>query len=395
MDYTRIDDGMEAVKSAGKGEVVFRAQEIRKERTGVHAKVTLGTQGVPLAVDTFNVTRDPDRVKLANKFRDRLAAKFDKAALTALDEAYPKVELELDLMVFCDGLWDAFIGDESGGRVEGDENPSAPPWVIPGLVLEGSTMIWHGAAGDGKSTLMRLAAQSLQHGVGEVIPIRHQAPVVYVDAEEPPDERRRQLGNINGALMLDRTASMYIVDARALSITDLAPRLERAVRETGAEHVFIDSLSRMAGGMNLNDNATATLLIDSLSAIPASITWVGHSGHEHADRMAGSRHFTNAARLMVAVDSRISDHGRNPELTRGIRARIKKGNGTVPTETLYWTLEYHPQYGLQAAKMATPEEWPALYCDYEMENRDCGRRTWTGQTRYGVRCKRHEQDEEE
>ncbi len=396
MNYTRLGkDGLEARLEAGAGEVIFRATNIRQERTGVHAQVEIGTADGPLADDTFNVGRDADRTKLVNKFYKRLEGKFTKQAVVALNEAYEQVHLELDFVVFCNGLWAALLGDDSGQEVAGDEHPSAPPWAVPGLVMEGATGMWVGDAGGNKSTLMRLTAQSLRYGVATVIPVKSQANVIWVNAEEPPDEHKRQMGNVNKALDLDRTSDIYTIDARGLSIQDLAPRVEAAMQSEQAKHIFVDSLSRLARGMNLNENATATLLIDSLAGVDASVTWIGHTGHENRQRMAGSKHFENAGRVMILIQSRISDHPRAPELTRGVRARVYKANGAVPTEPMYWKFEYHAQYGLAEAAMADKADWPLLHCDAPSGNDVCGRRTWDGVTRAGVRCSRHQQDEEE
>src|SRR5690606_10087512 len=141
--------------------------------------------------------------------------------------------------------------------------PSSPPWSVPGLVLTGSTSIWFGDAKANKSTLQRLTAVSLRHGISGVIPVRDAEPVIWVNAEEPREEHTRQLGNVNAALGIDRTSDLYTIHARGMNIFDLSQRLERAVRETGARHVFVDSLSRMAQGMKLNEDNTATTLIDS------------------------------------------------------------------------------------------------------------------------------------
>ncbi len=395
MDYTPLDGGgLEARKVTDGGTVVFRAENIRKTRTGVHAKMTLALNGTPLSVDNFNVERDAERTKFVNKFYSR------KKKIGTLPNFYAKDELELDLMVWCEGdanhagLWQAWLGELSGQDIEGDENPSAPPWAVPGLVMEGATAIWAGDAGANKSTLLRLTAQCLRYGVTGIIPIKKQAMVVWVNAEEPPAEHSRQVGNTNQAIGLPRDYDMFTVDARGLSIDDLAPRLEQAVKYSAAEHVFIDSLSRLAHGMNLNENATATLLIDSVAALGTSVTWIGHTGHENRERLGGSRHFENAGRVMVLVKSRMSAGGPTPELKRGVRATVYKANGAIPTEPMHWTLNYHRQHGLIEVGMATEDDWPVLFCGARSGNGDCGRRTWDGVTRYGVRCSRHRGDEE-
>src|SRR5690606_34595421 len=123
-------------------------------------------------------------------------------------------------------------------------------------------------------------------------------------------------------LGLDRTSALYTIHARGMHIEDLAQRLERAIRENGFQHLFVDSLSRLSKGLSLNENQTATLLMDSLGGLGPSVNWIGHTGQENTHRLAGSKHFTNAARLMVRVQGRQSLSGTSPELVRGIRAVV-------------------------------------------------------------------------
>jgi hypothetical protein len=398
MEYKRLENGgLEVALKAGEGEVVFRAETIRNAPSGVHANISIGTRGIPLSVDEFNVTREKDRTAALNKFLKRLEGKFSKKAVAALNEVYPQVDFEMDFMVFCSGLWEAHIGEDSGEDVAGDENPSAPPWAIPGLVLDGSMGIWAGDRGANKSTLGRLACQSLRYGVEDVIPIVRKGMAIWVNAEEPEVEHKRQLGNINGALGLPRETDMYTVDARGMGIADLTPRVRDAVAKTGAVHVFIDSISRLAGGNDMNSNSTATMLMDAFGDMPASVTWLAHTGHDHKERMAGSRHFENAARLMVLVSSRISNPSemRHPELRRGVRAKVYKANGTVPTEPMFWTLGYDARYGLTGSDLSSKDEWGLLPCDFDLERGPCGRLTWEGVTREGVRCSRHVREEAE
>lgn len=390
-EYTRLDDGRIAWQFSVSDDVslIFTADNIRVGDTTPKAYIKIGIPGDDdKAISTVHLQEDREYSALSNRAALGLwGAKPTDPRAVALRE---------HMMRYCDGLYEFWLGEESGEEVEGDKHPSAPPWAVPGLILDDSMGIWAGDRGANKSTLGRLACQSLRYGVDDVIPIVRKAMAIWVNAEEPDVEHKRQLGNINSALGLPRESDMYTVDARGMGIADLTPRVRDAVAKTDAKHVFIDSISRLAGGNDLNSNSTATMLMDAFGDMPASVTWLAHTGHEHKERMAGSRHFENAARLMVLVESRFSNGDmRNPELMRGVRTKVYKANGAVPTEPMYWTLGYHAQYGLTTAQMADKDDWPLLHCDFAMEKGDCGRRTWSGVTRYGVRCSRHLREEEE
>jgi hypothetical protein len=400
VEYIRLPSGgLEARLEAGKGEVVFRAEGIRMEKTGVHGDLAIGAQGLPLSEDTFNVTREKDRTAAINKFYKRLGSKFGPETVSALNSAYPQVDLELDFMVFCKGLWGEFIGGDDGGWVDGDAEPSSPPWAAKGLILKGATNIWYGPAGGGKSTLLRLAAQSINYGIDTLLPVFDPEIVVWVNAEEPPDEHTRQVGNVNQALGIDRASPLYTLDARGRSVQDIKPRVFAAVEKTGAKHVFIDSLSRLAQGMNLNDNATATLLVDAMAGLDASVTWIGHTGQANTHRLAHSKHFENAARLMVRIESRpnmqVLDLGQR-KLNRGLRATVYKANGAGPSDPLYWSMRFHSDYGLTEASRSTYGDWPMLECQGTARGSQCMRPTWSGINADGEpRCARHLQEDEE
>jgi hypothetical protein len=77
--------------------IVLRAANVREERTGVHARVSIGCNGASLAWGTFNVEKDEERVRLANSAYGHL---------NGLAASYPKAYLKHDLDTFCAGLWD-------------------------------------------------------------------------------------------------------------------------------------------------------------------------------------------------------------------------------------------------------------------------------------------------
>ena len=388
--YQRVGDGIgyrfPSPANDGVHLVIF-ATHIRIEAGMPKAHIELGiSKQDRIAADDLKLLASEERLRLANKAALALwgSGRTDKKAIA----------LDAELMNFCLGLWKFNVGSQSGSWVEGDAEPSAPNWAVPGMILVDSTSINFGNAGAGKSTLYRIVAQSLCYDIAVVIPIQQAADVIWVNAEESPDEHRRQIGNVNAALGLERTAPLYTVDARGMPMADVAPRIERAIAATGAKHVFIDSLSRLAQGLSLNENATATLLVDSVAGMGASMNWIGHTGQENENRLSGSKHFTNAARLMVRVQARQSIGGVSPDLRRGVRVSVMKGNGIATGDELYFTTEYHRDYGLVRVERADAGEWPPLRCDMRVGNGQCRRLTWDGIFRGGViRCGRHRDDD--
>lgn len=393
---------VDAERAVGKHKLILRARQIKKTHAGwVECLLALLVDGVAVQSDTVTVDKDSDRHNFANAIYGTPGARGKAGKLGGdIVAAFPQPDFEQELMLWSRALYPRFIGATAGAYELADAEPSAPRWAVPGLILDGQTSIWAGDRGANKSTLMRLVCQSLEHGHSALFNVYDKQPCIWVNAEEDRDEHHRQMGNVNQALGLtDRTARTFVIHARGMSISDLTIRLERAVMETGAKHIFVDSLSRMAQGMNLNENATATLLIDSLAGLGPSVNWIGHTGHEYTNRLSGSKHFENAARLMVLLQSRISFGGVSPELTRGVRTRVYKANGAAPTEPQHFTFEYHRNFGLLRAERADASEWPVLLCNAmtgEVKQAQCGRKTWDGVSPSGaIRCPRHRGEDDE
>lgn len=390
---------LDATRDAGKHKLTIRARQIKLGRDGVvSALVAMIVDTTPVHSDIIKVDDAGARHTFANDLYG--TARREGWFSSEITHAFPQHDFEHEFMLWSRTLWPAFIGASSGGYECGDEKPSAPHWSVPGLVLAGLTGIWYGAAGANKSTLMRLVAVALEHGKSGLIPVRGVEPVIWVNAEEDPREHTRQLGNVNAVLGVERTARMYTIHARGMHVEDLAQRLEKAIRETGAQHIFVDSLSRLSRGMNLNENATANLLMDTLGGLGPSVNWIGHTGQENEHRLAGSKHFENAARLMVRVQSRVSFGGVSSDLTRGVRTSVWKANGAPKTDPMFWTFDYHREYGLMKATPADSASWPVLQCEAMSgegkSQRTCGRKTWDGVTRNGVvLCSRHRGEEAE
>lgn len=391
---------LDASRVTGKHRLTLRVRNLRLDRDGsARGVVAMIVDSTPIWSDRLELDDAGDRHSFAldlygTRGSNGRAGKFGRDII----EVFPQADFEQEFMVWSRTCWNAYIGPSSGALVAGDPEPSAPPWAIPGLIMRGSTNIWFGDAGSGKSTLMRLACQAQTYGMDDVIPIQKQEPGIWVNAEEAPEEHTRQLGNVNAALGLKRTAEMFTIHAHGMRIEDIATRLEKAVREYQAKHIFIDSLSRLSQGRNLNDNDTATLLIDSVAGFGCSVSWIGHTGHENRYRLAGSRHFENAGRVMVLVQSRQANNRVvSNDLFRGVRTRVTKANGALETSPMYWTLAYHRQHGLLSAEQATEEDWPMLHCGaFVGETKVCGRRTWDGvMPNLDVRCSRHRDEEGE
>ena len=237
-------------KLLSSGQILFRApgNEVRREHTGVHAKVGIflevdGNQTL-LEVHTFNIGRMEERIKLAN------------AAHSALDgisaDEYPRAQMRHDLSIYCSRLWDNSLTSLLPGPVKG--NALGEPLVFPlrPYILSGGGTILFAPPGRGKSYTAMLMAVAVDAGNSHLFDV-DQSKVLFVNLERPPNTVSRRLGCVNTALGEDPERELTIMNARGKSLRDIEDVVKRAVEEQGIEVVFVDSLSR-AGHGDLTEN---------------------------------------------------------------------------------------------------------------------------------------------
>jgi len=107
-------------------EVIFQAHNVRKERTGIHATVSIGIRptgkgAIPCDEDTYNVGRHPDRERLVNAIYKR--PEFKKVFEAG---GYPQSKMSLDLMLFQRGLWNFELGQQEPKRRRGSMERRSP-----------------------------------------------------------------------------------------------------------------------------------------------------------------------------------------------------------------------------------------------------------------------------
>lgn len=254
--------------NVGKHRLLFRAEAVRKERTGIHARVeiwlsTEGGEKTRLTYDQFNVERQEERRRLMKGAYALLPAEAKE--LITLDQSI----LELD--AFCGDLWAAQVGTIEGEWVEGDINLPPPRMLGPYLVEGGGTILF-GPPGKGKSWMLHLIAQSMQHGARKVWPIQEGANVLFINLERDDALVRQRIGSVNRALGLPGNAGMHLLSRRGYSLKDVWDSAYKYVRDNNIEVVALDSLTR-AGAGDLNQNSVANEVVDMMNRLSRS--WIG------------------------------------------------------------------------------------------------------------------------
>lgn len=338
---------------AGEMELVLRADGIRRERTGIHARVEVwtnsGGRGARLASDLFNVERQEERARLA-----RMAWKVLPEELQGLfDEDEQVFRMLFDR--FCLEAWDCYLGSLEPTIVEGDISIPPPQFVGPFVLNEGGSII-HGQPGAGKSWLLYTILMAIQHGVSHgPMQVREQREVLLINLERSDESVRQRLGAVSRALGLPEHAHLHVLNKRGRSLRDVAAAAKRYVERNGIGVIGLDSISR-AGAGTLNSDESANLIIDTLTWICPTWIALGHQA-KNADGRAsnfGSQMFIAGADLVAGMRSEITDGAINIEI------EVDKANAYIERKPIRYRLVMDEK-GLAAithgaAQVLTPEQ---------------------------------------
>jgi hypothetical protein len=329
--------------------VLFRAptDEIRQERTGVHARVGIflevdGFQTL-LEVHTFNIGRMEERVKLAN------------AAHSALDgisaDEYSKPQLRHDLSIYCAGLWNKYLEPLVAGKVKGDAVQDPTSFVIDPYIIQGGGTIMFAPPGRGKSYTALLMTVAADDG-NTVLFQASKRRSMFINLERSADSITRRLGSVNTALGLDPARELVVLNARGKSLQDISEIARRSVEEHGIEFITLDSISR-AGHGDLNENRPVNAIVDTLNQLAPSWLGLAHTPRADESHVFGSVHFEAGADVVVRMLSEKTADA------LGIGLKITKANdvGTRPIMALRYEFD---EYGLTSARRTALSEFPGM-----------------------------------
>lgn len=280
------------------GDIRFVAHSIRKNTTGIHASVSIRWNRNQLEGDVFNIERNEERRKLANGSWKLLPPEA-KAVFPA-----EKLKAELDL--FCEGLWEAFVG-----RIEIEEMRPSPHRKRQGMI--GPFVVDHGGTilfsqpGQGKTWMAMLIAQTINSGSTAIWAVKRHANVLFINLERDRLAFEDRLGQINRALGLDESYPLRVLNRRGASLKDVEHAAQKYVQENGIEVVVLDSISR-AGAGNLIDPTVANEIMDTLNRICPTWLAIAHAPKPQRDGPAnptvlGSTMFGAAADLTLHLTS--------------------------------------------------------------------------------------------
>ena len=353
MDYNRTQNGaIQSVVDADGIEVIYQASNIRNERTGVHATVSIGFRekgrgAIPLDEDTYNVGRREERERLVNSI-------YKKSPIKAVLESsgYDSARMSMDLMLFQRGLWSFEIGSQEAERRGGTNERKYKQFVIEPFVVDGGGTIIFAPPGRGKSWLGMLFCVTVDAGVNTFWKVT-QGPALFVNLERSAESVDVRLGDINEALDLPRERPLLRLDRRGRSLPDVIDGIQRTVEREGVKFVLVDSLSRMGYG-NLIDNDPANKAMDALNSLsPAAWAVLAHTPRGDETHTFGSQMFDAAADITVQL---MTDDKSKPG-TLGIGLRVDKANDIRKDTAINQIALVFDNYGLNMIRRPEKNEF--------------------------------------
>lgn len=293
----------------------LKAQEIRREHTGLHAQISIGFRDMLLAYDTFNVGRDEDRRRLVKS-----AHKYLKNGMA---DAYPDEVMRHDLDMFCRLLPQVWEQQRfSLQHYNVDEAVPDATFVLKPYLLEGGGTLFYGPPESGKTYIALAMAASIAAGIKTWWGVERR-PVLYVNLERSAVSMQRRFYYLARALGIKGTEhSLQFLHCRGQSFKSLTKRvlLWRSEHPDGVG--WIDSISRSGEGSMVKDDV-ANAIIDWANLCFDTWGGIGHTPRGDAEHVFGSVHFDAGEDIGVQV---LSDKKPNGDV--GIMLTVTKRNDT-------------------------------------------------------------------
>jgi len=342
--YERDEDAIIWNRFVADRVITFKAESIRQERTGIHARVIISCDYVALSWSQFNVERSEERTRLANSAYSQI--KGDIA------DKLSKEDMRASLDAFCLGLWDFQVSGFVPEPLAGDTEYKPLVFVLKPYIVEGGGTILFAPPGRGKSFTALLWAISANNGISTLWPISKATVTLFINLERSRQSISRRLAMVNRILGLPANHQLLTLNARGKSLHDVMPACRKAVKKYGVKLIVLDSISR-AGFGDLNENRPVNAIIDSLSSLCDTWLALGHCPRASENHLYGSVMADAGADVVVQLSSQIVNN------TLGVGYEITKSNDIAEMPKQIYALEFG-DVGLDKVRLAKPVEFPNL-----------------------------------
>ncbi len=339
--YRWIQDSIEWDKKANGLVLTFKAEQIAKERTGIHARITISARHEILSWSYLNIERHEDRVRLANVAHTTLKA-----------DDYSKDDMRHDLDSFCAGLWDFHLSQYIPEDMIGEETVEPLSFLLKPYILEFGGTILFAPPGRGKSYTALTWAVSIDSGSNKFWEVK-QGKVLFINLERASKSLRRRLSMVNKVLGLPATRPLMTLNARGKSLFDVLPACMKAIKKHDIKMIVLDSISR-AGLGDLTEGLSGNRIIDSLSSMCPTWLALGHTSRASDAHIYGTIFQDAGADIVIQLSSQVRDDG-----TLGIGYQITKQNDIGYHGQKVYALEFDDN-GLTDFRLAKSFEFPDI-----------------------------------
>lgn len=346
MDLTTDGQAVDGTRTFIDGSTLtFRATNIRKERTGIHARFSIIWGTTVMAYSTFNIERDEERTRIVNAAYRRLGDQVSEKG------PYQNPDLKHDADIFSLRVWPTFVDSQQAEEMAGDPTSTPAEYLAHPHIVQGGGTILFAPPGKGKSYTGMLMVVAVDSGTNSIWPIK-QTKSLYVNLERSAESVKRRLGTVNTVLGLDPDRTLLTLNARGRSLADVRDAIEKAVKEREVEFVMLDSLSR-AGMGDLTENRPANNIADVLNSLAPTWAGIAHSPRKDDTHVYGSIFFDAAADIVVRLQSQATSTG------LGIKLEVVKVNDGAQPPPKYLSYEFD-EYGINGVEVAKAEDFIEL-----------------------------------
>lgn len=336
---TRLDgSSVTGALEIGAVKLGFRATNIRKQRTGIHARIDVLSGPHLLGYDTFNIERHADRVRLAN-------------ACASAD--CPQNMLRMYMDDFCAEVWPVWVKQFAPAEMKPSlDNLKAVQYLLKPYIMDGAGTILFAPPGAGKSYMALLMAQSINTGSSCIWRVE-QRRVLYLNLERSALSLERRLLLVNQALGIEAETPMVMSNARGKTLAHVVESLGR-----NFDMVVLDSLSRSGAG-SMVDDEVANSIMDTVNGLAASWLVIAHTPRSDNSHTFGSQMFDGAADLTLSLKS-----ARNADDVLGVMVEGHKANDVPIPKPATYAMSFD-EFGLSTFHLALVSEFPQLLDETE------------------------------
>ena len=324
--------------------LVLTAKNIRKEATGIHARLGVDLDGEELEFTVCNIERREERQRLSNS-----AHKFFGSSQEEADSVVSKGELLTLMTKFCASVWDTYLNVQSPEEMEGSTDISAVSYSLKPHVLTGGGTIMYGKPGKGKSFTGMMMALAVNYGVNHYWE-PEQGKALFINLERPERTMIPRIGTISNALGLNSTSTLAVMNRRGSGLYEIHDALERYILENNVTFIVLDSISRSGTG-DMKEDKVASRTVDMLNDLDVAWLAIGHTPKYDESTYYGSGQYEAGADVMLRHQSAVIDE----EGSLAVLLEVTKANDMpIPRPMgLHYSFD---ENGLSAIRTATKDE---------------------------------------